>query len=104
MLSSTNGLAFRRKFALRKLNLLSQSVEHLVNLEVVVQDCGVCGEVPHGDPLLEHVPVLHIYSQPDLEPVVFRDEVPQARTKGLTQSVEELSEAADVCVWGVALN
>ena len=33
-----------------QLNLLSQSVEHLVNLEVVVQDGGVCGEVPHGDP------------------------------------------------------
>ena len=61
----------------------------------------MCGEVPHGDPLLEHVPVLHIDSQPQLEPMVFRDEVQQARTKGLTQSVEELSEAGDVCVFGV---
>ena len=64
----------------------------------------MCGEVPNGDPLLEHVPILHIDSQPHLEPVVFRDEVPQARTTGLAQAVEELREAGDVFVWSVALD
>ena len=63
----------------------------------------MCGEMPNGDPLLKHVTILHIDSQPQPEPMVFRDEVSQARTEGLTQAVQELSEAGDVCVWGVAL-
>ena len=52
----------------------------------------MCG-VPHGDTLLEHVPILHIGSQPQLEPMVGRDEVSQARTEGLAR---ELSQAGEV--------
>ena len=87
-----------------QLNLLSQSVEHMVNLEVIVQDGRVCGEMPEGDPLLEHMPILHIDYPPQLERVDFGDEVPQARTEGLAESVEELSEAGDVFLLGVALD
>ena len=35
--------------------------------------------------------------------MVFREEVPLARKEGLAEAVEEVSEAGDVLVWGVAL-
>ena len=87
-----------------QLNLVSMSVEHLIDLEIVMQDAAVSGEVPDGDSLFEHMTVLHIDAQPHLEPVVFRDEVPQARTEGLAKGFEELSDAGDMFIWGVALD
>ena len=69
-----------------------------------MQDGAVCPEVPDGDALLEHVPVLPYQAQPEHEQVVFRDVVPQDRTEGLVEAVEELSEAGDVFGSGVALD
>ena len=69
-----------------------------------MQYCSVRCEVAGGDALLENMPVLLIDAQLQLEPVVFHDEVPQARTEGLAQAVEELSEAGDVFVGCVALD
>ena len=57
------------------------------------------GEVPHGDPLVEHGPILHIASQRQLEPAVFRDEISQARKLALSRDIEQLSEAGYVFVW-----
>ena len=50
------------------------------------------GDVPNGDGLREPVPILHIDSQPQLEPMVFSDDVPQARIQGLAEALEDLSE------------
>ena len=77
-------------------DLLTQSVEELVDLEVVMPYCSVHCEVSNGNRLIEHAPVLYMDAQPQLEPVVFRDVVPQARTEGHSQAVVELSEAGDV--------
>ena len=64
-----------KEICIPQLNLLSQSVEDLVNLKVVVKDGGVCVKVAHGDALVEHVPILHIHSQPHHETMVLCDEV-----------------------------
>ena len=58
-----------------QLHINSQSVEQLVDLEILVQHRGVSGEMPHGDPLLEHESIQHKDSQPQLEPMGFPDEV-----------------------------
>ena len=55
-------------------------------------------EVTDGDALLEDVPIMHIESQPQLEPKVFRHEVFQAPNEGLSQAREELGDACDVIV------
>ena len=60
-----------KEVRIEELHLLTESVEHLVDLEVVMQYCSVRCEVSHGDALLEHVPVPHIDPQPQLEPMVF---------------------------------
>ena len=62
------------------------------------------GEVPHGDPRLEYGSILHIESQSQLEPMVFRDELYQARTEGLAQAIEALCEAGDVFVLCLTLD
>ena len=48
--------------------------------------------------LLEYGSILHFESQPQLEPIVFGDEVSLARTEGFAQAIEELCEAADLFV------
>ena len=85
-----------------ELHLLAQSGDKLATLEVV--HYGVRGQVAHCDPLMEHAPILHIDTQPQLEPVVFRNEVPQARTEGLAQVLDELGEADHMIVGCVALD
>ena len=98
------GARFAKDICIAQLNLLYQSVEHLVTLEVIVQDGGLCGEMANGAALIEHVPILHIESQPQIEPVVLRDEVRQARTEGLAQAFEQLSEGGGVFVRRVPLD
>ena len=56
------GARVAKEFGIAKLHLRSQSVEHLVDLEVVVKDGSAGDEVAHRDALREHVPVLHIDS------------------------------------------
>ena len=63
-------------------------------MEVIVQDCDVSGEVAHSDPLLEHVSILHIDADPQHEPMVFCDEVSQARTKVLGQALKNSARMA----------
>ena len=48
--------------------------------------------------------VQHIDSQPQLQTIVFREEVSQARTGGISQAIEELSEAGNVFVWWLSLD
>ena len=76
-------------------------IEHLIKEEVFGKEGAVGGKVHHGDRLLL-LPILHIDSHPQLEPMVFRDEVSQARTVGLPQAIEQIREAEDVCDWRVA--
>ena len=52
-----------------------------------MQDGCVGAEVTQCDSLLEQVAILHIDSQPKLDAVVFRDEVSQARTEGISQAI-----------------
>ena len=55
-------------------------------------------DVPQGDALLEHDPLLHIDTKLQLEAMVFRDEVPLARTEGLAEALEELSEPGHISI------
>ena len=57
----------------------------------------------HGDSLIKHAPILHIDPQPQLEPVLFRNEASQAPTEGLPQAIDELNDVGDVFFWCVAL-
>lgn len=50
-----------------------------------------------GDPLNEHFPILHIDTKPQLELMVFRDELSQAGNERLAQAIEESSTSIDVC-------
>ena len=60
-------------------------------------------EVRQCYPLLYHVLIMPIDSQTQLDQVVFRNEVPNARTEGLAQAVEEFSDSGDVFILCVAL-
>ena len=57
-------------------------------------------EVTQSDPLFEHMGVLHIESQPQLDPIVIRDEISQARTEGLAQA-PRISARLARCSFGV---
>ena len=69
------GVRVANEICIAQLHLLCQSVEQFVHLEVVFQEGGQCGEVPHREALREHGPILPIDSKPQLEAIVFREEV-----------------------------
>ena len=58
----------------------------------------MCCQMPHGDLLFEPGTILHIGYQRQLDHVVIRDAVHQARTEGLAEALKDLSEAGQVLV------
>ena len=75
-----------------ELDILSKSVEDLVDLEAVQKGC-LGRELTHCVPHIEHRPILHNGSQPQLDPIMYRDMFSQARTKGSSQVIVDFSVA-----------
>ena len=101
-MSNTKGLASRMKFVF--LNCTSSANRsNTSSIWKSLSTTAVSAEVPDGDTLREHVPILHLDSQPQLEPLVFRDEGSQARTKALARPSRNSARLAS-CAFGVALD
>ena len=83
--------------------LFWQSVEHLFDQEADFHEGHMCRGASRRSAPRNCVETA-LASRQQLEAMVFRDEFCQVRIKGLSQAIEEVSEAGDRCVSCEALD
>lgn len=75
----------------------------MIDLEVVMQQGCMSGMAADCNTLLEHVQILHVNANPELESVLLGHELRDCVLQGLAQALEEIVEAHNVFVCGEAL-
>ena len=64
----------------------------------------MCVEVAVYNTLLEHVTILNVHANPDLESVLLSQEFCECVLNGLALALEKFDEAVSVLVWCEALH